>query len=204
MWLDGKEAKECGLVQSLRGSESDKAIRDKTYDDDNQASAYRFAARVTKKLHASLRARLEDRKMADTIENAVNATAEPVAAEPAVTAQAEQTEPVANCDPDEPKAEDPIEEPKEPEEDPDAELNALRAENASLKAQIDELKATMAKYKPAASANQAPVAKADWLTLVKELNAKHLPEQVYAKEYSALKAAHKAEFDAFMNSHTIR
>ena len=103
------------------------------------------------------------------------------------------------CD-DAPKAECGDEEKPEA----NAEMEALKAENESLKAEIESLKALVAKYQSTAKATAAPAVKQDWMAMVRELNAKHLPEQAYAKEYVALKQAHKAEFDEFMAKHSTR
>ena len=96
------------------------------------------------------------------------------------------------------------EEEQPPEVDWQAECEKLRGECDELKKELDALKALVAKYTPSAKPQAQPQPKADWLTLVRALNAKGLPQEQYDSEYIALKAEHKAEFDSFMASRTVR
>ena len=202
MWLDGDEAVSCGLVNGLKDGNADATVKDLVYDDDTSTDAYRYAACVTKNIHNKLEARLmaEDDNKPEVDETEATTAAEVTAeAIPQAECGDDDNKPEA-CD-DTPKAECGGEDDKD---DTKAELDALKAENDALKAEIESLKALVAKYQPTAKATAAQAVKQDWMTMVRELNAKHLPEQAYAKEYIALKAAHKAEFDEFMAKHSTR
>ena len=127
-----------------------------------------------------------------------------------------ETPPTAEGTPEEPVSEETelekeeiaeeVKEEKEeaPEVDWEAECTKLRQECDDLQKEVEALKALVAKYQPSATPAAQKPAKADWLTMVRELNSKHLPEQEYARAYVALKAEHKPEFDAFMKQHSKR
>lgn len=213
MWLDGKEAVACGLANEIRGGQAETTVITATFNNNMNAEAYKYAACVTNTIKAKLEAHMAEENKPTVEETETKAEAE-VTQEAKAEVKSEAVEPEeeeakaecgedetkAECgDEDEPKAEDTEE--TEPEED--EEMKALKAENASLKAEVENLKAIVAKYTPTATPT-AKAVKADWLTLVKELNAKHLPEQAYAQAYSRLKAEHKEEFTVFMSQHTVR
>lgn len=206
MWLTGREAQECGLVNEL----VDECVMESfTALASNYATKYGIEQIVAtyKQKQETI---MEEENKENTIiaeENQTVITAEATETEEPkeTTAETENTEETT-----EETAETTEETTEETQECEDEEKTALKAQNAeltdkiaALEAEISELKATIEKYKPTAKANK-PSEKADWLTLVKELNAKKLPEQEYAKAYIALKNDHNAEFKAFMESHTNR
>lgn len=211
MWLDGKEAVACGLVDSMRGGTADTTVITATFKQNTNAEAYKYAACVTSTIKAKLEAHMaeENKPTVEETETKAEAVVEmeakaEVVAE-AVEPEEDKEEAKASCGDEETKAEETEEEPTEEETkaEEDEEMKALKAENEALKAEVENLKSVIAKYTPTATPT-AKATKADWLTMVRELNAKHLPEQEYAREYGKLKAEHKEEFDAFMNSHTVR
>ena len=215
MWLDGKELKECGLVDNVLGEASDKVVIQAIYGEKtgkgSNADALRYAALVTKNMKAKLEA-----YMAEETKPEVEETEEQAKAEVVSEAEEETTEEAqAECGKEETKAEtetekedieEEVDEQKddEPEVDWEAKAEDLKKECDALKAEVESLKALVAKYQPTATPTQSQTTKSDWLAMVRELNAKHLSEQEYAKAYTALKKAHMEEFQAFMNSHTNR
>lgn len=206
MWLTGKEAQECGLVDELDNGmvfEGFTACISSKY-----ASEYNIEQIVA--TYRQKKETIMDNEENKTIiaeENQTVITAEATENEETTeeTAEAENTE-----ETEETTAEE-TEETEETQECEDEEKTALKAQNdeltakvTALEAEISELKATIEKYKPTAKASAKPAEKTDWLTMVKELNNKHLPEQEYTKAYIAMKKDHEAEFTAFMKSHTSR
>ena len=187
LWLDGHAAVECGLADELI---------------DSEPVVYEIAANAKNekilKLVAEYRSTHKTEAKMD--ENEVKAP----------EAKAEETPEVKAEETTETKEEIKEEVEKEletpaPEVDWEAECGKLKAECDELKKEIEGLKALVAKYKPTAKPADAKQAvKADWLSMVRELNAKHLPEAEYDKEYVKLKAEHRGEFDAFMKSRTVR
>lgn len=209
MWLDGREAVACGLVDEIRGGQADTTVITATYTNNASAEAYKYAACVASTLRTKLEAHMaeENKPAVEETETKAEAVVE-MEAKAEVVAEAVEPEPEeeakAECgDKEEPKAE---EEPEveEPKEEEDEEMKALKAENDALKAEVASLKALVAKYQPTAQPTAQKAVKADWMAMVRELNSKHLPEQEYARQYSALKAEHMDAFNAFMNSHTVR
>lgn len=208
MWLDGKEAVACGLANEIRGGQAETTVITATFKNSN-AEAYKYAACVTNTIRTKLEAHMAEEKTPTVEETETKAEAEvtqEAKAEDTEAVEPEKEEAKAECgDEKEPKAEDTedkTEEESTADEDDD-EMKALKAENEALKAEVDSLKSVIAKYTPTATPT-AKAVKADWLTLVKELNSQHLPEQAYAQAYSKLKAEHKEEFTAFMSQHTVR
>ena len=206
MWLTGKEAQECGLVNELDNGMVFEGFT--AFASTNYASQYGIEQIVaTYKLKQET---IMDENKEDTIiaeENQTVITAEATENEETTeeTATAENTE-----ETEETTAEE-TEETEETQECEDEEKTALKAQNdeltakvTALEAEISELKATIEKYKPTAKATSTVTEKKDWLAMVKELNNKHLPEQEYTKAYIAMKKDHEAEFTAFMKSHTSR
>jgi ATP-dependent protease ClpP protease subunit len=193
LWLDGAKAVECGLVAELIDAEPDVHL----YASDARTSRVLALVAEYKQKHMEANMAEEEKK-----EEAAQVAAD---ASPAVVAE---TAPVVAEETELEKEEiaEEVEKEKEeaPEVDWEAECTKLRQECDDLKKEVDALKALVAKYSPSATATAQKTVKADWLTLVRELNAKHLPEQEYAREYVALKRDHKPEFDAFMQSHTKR
>ena len=212
MWLDGKEAVACGLANNIRGGQADTTVITATYTSNTNAEAYKYAACVTNTIKSKLEAHMAEENKPEVEETEAKATAEATleakaeAVAEAVEPETEEEEAKAECGDEETKAE--VETEDEPEDETEAEedeeVKALKAENEALKAEVESLKALVAKYTPTASPSAKVAPKSDWLTMVRELNAKHLPEAEYAKQYTALKAEHKAEFDTFMSSHTVR
>lgn len=213
MWLSGRELKDCGLVDNVIGEKSDRAVIQAVYGGtgtNGNADALRYAACVSNRIRAKLEAHMEaeETKKPEVEETEANAQALEEESAKAESEAAVKSE----CGDEETKAEDEVEKDDideaiddEKDDDDTEEIEALKAENASLKAEVESLKAIVAKYQPSATPSASKVApKADWLTMVRALNAKHLPEQDYAKEYVALKQAHQEEFNAFMSAHTVR
>lgn len=202
MWLTGKDALDCGLVDEL----VDGMTGITAFASTNYAEKYDIEQIV-----ATYRQKQEKIMEDENKDITSEVTVQTITAE--ATENTEETEETAttaeeNENTEETTAE--TEETEETQECDDEEKTALKAQNeeltnkiTALEAEISELKATIEKYKPTAKANK-PSEKTDWLTMVKELNAKHLPEQEYAKAYIALKNDHEAEFTAFMKSHTTR
>lgn len=211
MWLDGKEAVACGLANNIRGGQAETTVITATFKNNTNAEAYKYAACVTNTIRTKLEAHMAEENKPTVEETETKAEAEVTQEAKAEDTEAvepeEEKEAKAECgDEKEPKAECGDEETPEEEEtkaEDDEEMKALKAENEALKAEVENLKAIVAKYTPTATPT-AKAVKADWLTLVKELNSQHLPEQAYAQAYSKLKADHKDEFTAFMTQHTIR
>lgn len=204
MWLTGKDAMDCGLVDELVDGMVLEGFT--AFASTNYASQYDIEQIV-----ATYRQK-QEKIMEEENKDNIEVTEQTITAE--ATENTEETEATAtaeeNENTEETTAEETTEETEETQECDDEEKTALKAQNeeltnkiTALEAEISELKATIEKYKPTAKANK-PSEKADWLTMVKELNAKHLPEQEYAKAYIALKNDHEAEFTAFMKSHTNR
>lgn len=205
MWLTGKEAQECGLVNELDNGMVMEGFT--AYASINYASQYdieQIVATYRKKKETIMDEENKETIIAEENQTVITAEATENEEPKEATAEAEENEETKE------ETAETTEETKEETQECDEEKEALKAQNeeltakvTALEAEISELKATIEKYKPAAKANK-PAEKADWLTMVKELNAKHLPEQEYAKAYIALKNEHNAEFEAFMKSHTIR
>lgn len=188
LWLDGQAAMECGLVDELI---------------DTEPVVYEIAANAKNEKILKLVAeykKSQHKTEAKMDENEVKAP----------EAKAEETPEVKAEETTETKEEIKEEVEKEletpaPEVDWEAKYTACQAECDELKKEVEGLKALVAKYKPTAKPTDAKQAvKADWLSLVKELNAKHLPEADYDREYVKLKAENKDKFDAFMKERTVR
>jgi ATP-dependent protease ClpP protease subunit len=204
MWLTGKEAQECGLVNEL----VDECVMESfTALASNYATKYGIEQIVATYKLKQETIMEEENKTIIAEENQTAITAEATETEETTeeTATAETTEETEETTAE---TEETTEETQECE---DEEKTALKAQNAeltnkitALEAEISELKATIEKYKPTAKATSTVTEKKDWLAMVKELNNKHLPEQEYTKAYIAMKKDHEAEFSAFMKSHTSR
>lgn len=199
LWLDGDMAMGCGLVSEL----IDKPAVTHAYTETPMTGQImKMVAEYRKhKLEAS--ASEEETKMdEEKIEAKAEDTVETVEA-------VQETAPEA-------KAEEPAEEvKKELDEKPDetdfeAECGRLKSECEALKSEMtalkDELNALKAKYTPSAKGETKFVEqdKKEWITLVRALNAKKLPEVEYDREYVKLKAEHKAEFEAYIKMHSVR
>lgn len=192
LWLDGEKAVACGLVDELVDSEPLKM----EFSKDASLKVLALVAKYKHSLEANMNE--EEKKEEVTAEATVEVQAEATPeATPEVTAEATTPEVVAEAETEEPKAE-------EEEIDWQAKCGELRSECDELHKEIDALKALVAKYQPTAQPTAQKAVKADWMAMVRELNSKHLPEQEYARQYSALKAEHMDAFNAFMNSHTVR
>ena len=204
MWLTGKDALDCGLVDEL----VDGMVSITAFASTKYAEKYDIEQIV-----ATYRQK-QEKIMEEEIKDNIEVTEQTITAE--ATENTEETEETTTAEENENKEEttaeneETTEETEETQECDDEEKTALKAQNeeltnkiTALEAEISELKATIEKYKPTAKANK-PSEKADWLTMVKELNAKHLPEQEYAKAYVALKNEHNTEFKAFMEAHQHR
>lgn len=187
LWLDGSEALRCGLVASL----IDAAPEQLQYT--VNASSRQVLALVAIHKNKHMEAKMNEEENKPTAEEETAPTV---------------TEPVAEGEElvKEEIAEEVREELTEPAEETDwqAECDKLKAENDELKKELESLKALVAKYQPSAKPTRAAAPKADWLTLLRSLNALKLPEAEYAKRYTELKAKHKSEFDAFMKAHQAR
>ena len=204
MWLTGKEAQECGLVNEL----VDECVMESfTALASNYATKYgieQIVATYKLKQETIMEEENKDTIIAEETQTAITAEAENTEETTEETATAETTE-----ETEETTAE--TEETTEETQECDEEKEALKTANAeltnkitALEAEISELKVTIEKYKPTAKATSTVAEKKDWLAMVKELNNKHLPEQEYTKAYIAMKKDHEAEFTAFMKSHTSR
>lgn len=187
LWLDGNEAKDCGLVDEL-------------IDAEPVMVEFTANAKNSRILKLVAEYKSQHKTEAKMDENEVKAP----------EAKAEETPEVKAEETTETKEEIKEEVEKEletpaPEVDWEAECGKLKAECDELKKEIEGLKALVAKYKPSAKPTDAKQAvKADWLSLVRALNAKHLPEAEYDREYVKLKAEHQTEFQAFMKERTVR
>ena len=204
MWLTGKEAQECGLVNELDNGMVLEGFT--AFASTNYASQYGIEQIVA--TYRQKQETIMDEENKETIiaeENQTVITAE-------ATENEETTEETAEAENTEETTEETAEtEETEETQECDEEKEALKTANAeltnkisALEAEISELKATIEKYKPTAKASAKPAEKTDWLTLVRELNAKKLNENEYAKAYIALKNEHNDAFVAFMKQHTIR
>ena len=183
LWLDGRKAVECGLVNEL----IDEAPQTVEYK--NTESTKQILALVAQYKH-NMEANMEEEKIETTAEET---EIKPEAEEEITEVEKEEIA--------EEVAEELTEKPEEI--DFEAECEKFKAENEELKKELEALKALVAKYNPVAKPT-AKVVKAGWLEMVRELNAKHLSEIEYAKEYKALKNSHIKEFEAFMKSRTTR
>lgn len=187
LWLDGRKAVEVGLASEL-------------LDEAPQPVEFRMTTGATLKvleMVAEYKHKLEEVPMNE--EEKIETTAEEVI-ETTPTAEEE----IDKQEIAEEVAEELNEAPAEPEIDWEAKAHALEAECDELKKELEALKAIVAKYQPTAKASASTTTPRGWLQMVRDLNAKHLNEQDYAKEYKALKQAHKGEFDAFMKEKSIR
>ena len=206
MWLTGKEAQECGLVDELDNGmvfEGFTACISSKY-----ASEYnieQIVATYRQKKETIMEEEKDNTIIAEENQTVITAEATENEETTEETAEAENTE-----ETEETTAET-EEETTEETQECDEEKEALKTANAeltnkitALEAEISELKATIERYKPTAKATSTVAEKKDWLAMVKELNNKHLPEQEYTKAYIAMKKDHEAEFTAFMKSHTSR
>ena len=188
LWLDGRQALEVGLVSELVDAEPEKVVFK-----DNAGTRQVLALVATYKQKHLEEIKMEEEKKEVIAEAQPEATAEATAEVTAET-EVEKTEIEKEIE---------KEEDTPPEVDWEAKCGELRQECDELKKEVEALKALVAKYQPTAKP-QTAAPKADWLTMVRELNAKHLPEAEYAKEYVALKKSHETEFKAFMGAHTVR
>lgn len=196
LWLDGTKAKACGLVSELIDAEPDM-----------HEFKFNEGTRKVLELVAKYKTKLEKpMEEEDKIETTVEETTLPAPEEPIVeTVEA----PVAETELEKKEIEEEVkEELNEPspevEVDWEAKCGELEAECGELKKELEALKALVAKYQPTVPAGKTVAPKADWLSMVRELNAKHLNETAYANEYIALKKAHEPEFRAFMQAHSTR
>lgn len=195
LWLDGAKAVECGLVDELLDA-SPEAI---TYSNDARTRQVLALVATYKQQH--LEAKMEEEKKEEVTQQVIAESAPEVKAEEILEEEAKaETE----LEKEEIKKEVEKETEEAPEVDWEAKCGELRQECDELKKEVDALKALVAKYQPTAKPNANAVVKTDWLSMVRELNAKHLPEQEYAKEYIALKQANKPAFEAFMKSRQTR
>ena len=173
LWLDGKAALDCGLVNELIDAKPEQM----QYTVNARTSA--VLALVAKyKQHMEAKMNEEENKPTAEQETTPNTT-EPVTEGEELNEPTEETDWQAECD-------------------------KLKAENDELKKELESLKALVAKYQPTAKPTATAAPKADWLALLRPLNALKLPEAEYAKRYAKLKAEHKAEFEAFMKAHQAR
>lgn len=195
LWLDGQALKACGLVNELidavpaMHAYGENEVSGRILRLVAQYKQKRMEAKATMDNEEKIEAKAEE-----TVETA------PVA-EDTVEVKAEAAEEVK-----EEIAEEIKEELDKPgETDWEAECGKLKAECEKLSAELESLKAIVAKYTPSAKGETKFVEqKKDWLGLVRDLNAKKLSEIEYDKAYIALKAEHKAEFDAYMKMHSVR
>lgn len=198
LWLGGEDALRCGLVSELIDANPE------TVNFEANARTQRVLALVAKYRTQHMEAKMAEENKPTQAEEAAQVTTAETNAE--VTAEATPTATAEENKVEKTEIETEVEkEENEPpaETDWQAECDKLKAENEGLKKEIESLKSLVAKYQPSAKPTSA-APKADWLSMLRELNSKHLPEAEYAKEYTALKAAHKQEFDAFMQTHTAR
>lgn len=193
LWLDAYKAKDVGLVDEIIGEAP--ALMKYT-ENASTAKVLALVAKYKSEANAMAKAEIEvEKQETDPVIAEVEVEENPVADEAAEVEKEALEEAIE----------------KELEEKPEVDIDAikaecdeLKAENEQLKTEIEGLKALIAKYRPAAKASTKPAVKADWLTMVKELNAKHLGSAEYDKAYVKLKAEHKAAFDDFMKNHSIR
>ena len=194
LWLDAYKAKDVGLVNEIIGEAP--ALMKYT-ENASTAKVLALVAKHKSEANAMAKAEIEvEKQETDPVIAEVEVEENPVADEAAEVIEKEAVEEAIE---------------KELEEKPEVDIDALKAEcdelkaeNDALKTEIEGLKALIAKYRPAAKASTKPAVKADWLTMVKALNEKHLGSAEYDKEYVKLKAEHKAAFDDFMKNHSIR
>lgn len=188
LWLDAKKALAVGLIDGIVGEDAEVL----KYTENNETKTVLALVAQYKQKHMGAKAVDEEKKETDQV--------------------IEEIELETDAKPEEIEKKDIIEEvEKEIEEKPEVDIDALKAEcdelkaeNEELKKEIEGLKALVAKYRPSVKASAKAAPKADWASLVRELNAKHLNSKDYDREYLRLKAENKAAFEAFMKSHTIR
>lgn len=183
LWLDAQKAKECGLVGEIIGQPSALARYTET------GTVKQILSLVAQYKQHKLEAKMAEENKEPTAEEEVVVTTEEKPAE-------EIREGI------EKEVEKELDTP--PEVDWQAECEKLRGECDELKKELDALKALVAKYTPTAKPQAQPQPKTDWLTMLHALNERKLTDVEYAMEYGRLKAEHKAEFDAFMQAHSIR
>lgn len=184
LWIDGNKALSCGLVGELIDSSPE------THEYSSTPQIARTLQLVAEyKTKRKLEAQMDEEKKEPTAEEEVVVTTEEKPAE-------ETKEGI------EKEVEKELDTP--PEVDWQAECEKLRGECNELKKELDALKALVARYTPSAKPQAQPQPKTDWLALVHALNERKLTDVEYAREYGRLKAEHKAEFDAFMQAHSIR
>ena len=187
LWLDAKKALAVGLIDGIIGEDADVL----KYTENNETRAV-LALVAQYKRNKGVNATMDEKKETDQV--------------------IEEIELETEAKPEEIEKKDIIEEvEKEIEEKPEVDIDAikaeceeLKAENEQLKKEIEGLKALVAKYRPSVKASTKAAPKADWASLVRELNAKHLNSKDYDREYLKLKAENKNAFDAFMQGHSIR
>lgn len=183
LWLDGRKAVEIGLAKELIDATPQEVIFASTASTKNVLA---LVASYKRKLEANMENE-ETKEVKEIIEEVKPETEKEIEKKEIIEEVKEELE----------------EKPEVEEIDWEAKCGELEAECGELKKELEALKALVAKYQPTAKAT-TPVVKADWLAMVRDLNAKHLSEAEYAKEYVALKTAHKPEFDAFMKTKSIR
>lgn len=183
LWLDADRAKECGLVAEIIGQPSALARYTET------GAVKQILSLVAQYKQHKLEANMAEENKEPTAEEEVVVTTEE---KPAEEIKKDIEEEINK------------EEEQPPEVDWQAECEKLRGENDELKKELEALKALVAKYTPTAKPQAQPQPKTDWLTMLHALNERKLTDVEYAKEYGKLKAEHKAEFDAFMQAHSVR
>lgn len=192
-WLTGLDAKQCGLVDDLLNDEFIGAPMLPPSDVEQKGWKYAAIAAIANK-HKEMQAMDEEKLIEKEVEVVEPVTEEEkpvVAEEPVVEEVIEELK-------DDEKKEDPI------QAEEDDELIALRAENEQLKKELEALKATCEKLTAGLKTKTATKAvKKTFAELVKEIPT-DISDSAYAARFTALKQSHKAEYDAWMDSHKRR
>ena len=186
-WLTGMEAVQCGLADGFIDTAfSPMPIITDFIEQNIQKTGYADIAAIAKKSLRRFTAMDEEKKIIET------------------EIEAPETEKVEEKEIEVEKVEEVAEETDVEETAEETEIEALKAENEELKKEIESLKATCEKLTQGLKSPTAKaVAKKTFAELVKEIPT-DISGREYAERFTALKKAHKAEYDAYMQSHSRR
>lgn len=184
-WISGLEAVQFGLADGyIESSFEPMPVVTDFLDEDIQKRSYAGIAAIARKSLRRLKAMDEEKKVVET--------------------EIEEKKPIEEVEKE--IEVEKVEEVAEEEEtiSTEEEIAALKAENEELKKELEALKATCEKLTSGLkSPNAKALPKKTFAELVREIPT-DISNREYADRFTALKKTHKAEYDAYMQSHKRR
>ena len=200
-WMSGLDAKQCGLVDELLNDDFVNAPMLPPLDVEQKGWKYAAIAAIAEQ-HKEIKAMNEEKKIIEKEVKVIEPETDPEVKETEKEIEVEnEVKPEVE---EEVKTEEEVKAEDETIEAEDEELKALRAENEELKKELEALKATCEKLTSGLKTKTVTKAlKKTFAELVKEIPT-DISESAYAARFTALKQSHKAEYDAWMDSHKRR